>query len=180
MLTACAGQQSRPTEGRNVSTANASYPRIVRAEGVPLARAARNGLIAGIAMAMVMMMLGIFDRGFFAAPSSILAFFAGPTAYYPRDLDPSFLLGAMGHMMNATILGIVFATLVVRIVRPSGAAAFAVTGVAFSLVVLSVMWLVVLPLGANGEIVQESASFPVWVMGHVAFGAVGGLLASRS
>jgi hypothetical protein len=29
-------------------------------------RGARNGLIAGLAMAMVMMMLGLIDKGFFS------------------------------------------------------------------------------------------------------------------
>jgi hypothetical protein len=116
-------------------------------------RAARNGVLAGIAMAMVVMGLGLFDQGFFAAPSSIWAFFAGPPSYHPRELDLSFVLGAMGQMMNSAVLGVVFA-----------------------LGVLAVMWYVVLPLGANGELVKSAAAGWIWMAGHAAFGAVGGAL----
>jgi hypothetical protein len=116
-------------------------------------RAARNGVLAGIAMAMVVMGLGLSDQGFFAAPSSIWAFFAGPASYHPRELDLSFVLGAMGQMMNSAVLGVVFA-----------------------LGVLAVMWYVVLPLGANGELVKSAPAGWIWMAGHAAFGAVGGAL----
>jgi len=162
-----------------MTTANASYPRILSDRPTWALRGARNGLVAGVAMAMVMMMLGLFDQGFFAAPSSIWAFWAGPTAYHPRELDISALLGAMGHMMNSAVLGIVFAFLVMRILRPAGASASIASGMVFSLLALAVMWLVVLPLGANGGIVKGSAAIWIWVMGHAAFGAVGGLLSWR-
>jgi uncharacterized membrane protein YccF (DUF307 family) len=141
-----------------------------------LLRGARSGLIAGMAMAMVMMGLGLFDQGFFAAPSSIWAFLAGPAAYHPRELDVSFVLGAMGHMMNSVILGILFAGLVVRIVRPAGARASTLTGIAFALAVMAVMWYAVLPLGAHGDLVKNSAAGWIWVAGHAAFGMVGGWL----
>ncbi len=159
-----------------MTTANGSYPRILSDRPTWALRGARNGLVAGIAMAMVMMMLGLFDQGFFAAPSSIWAFWAGPAAYHPRDLDISALLGAMGHMMNSIVLGIAFAFVVTRIIGPGGAGASIAAGMAFSLLALAVMWLAVLPLGANGDIVKGSAAIWIWAMGHAAFGAVGGLL----
>ncbi len=159
-----------------MTTANASYPRgFSNGSGWAL-RGARNGLVAGVVMAMVMMMLGLFDKGFFAAPSSIWAFWAGPTAYHPRDLDISALLGAMGHMMNSIVLGIAFAFVVTRIVGPRSAGGSIAAGMAFSLTALAVMWFGLLPLGANGDIVKGSAAIWIWVMGHAAFGAVGGLL----
>lgn len=159
-----------------MTTADLSYSRTGSTNAGWVVRAARNGLIAGMAMAMVVMGLGIFDQGFFAAPSSIWAFFAGPASYQPRELDFSFVLGAMGHMMNSAVLGIVFAAIVARLVRPRSLFGSALSGVAFALGVLAVMWYVLLPLGANGDLVKGAAAGWIWIAGHVAFGAVGGAL----
>lgn len=159
-----------------MTTANASYSQTLSDRPTSAFRGARNGLVAGIVMAMVMMMLGLFDQGFFAAPSSIWAFWAGPAAYHPRELDGSALLGAMGHMMNSIILGVTFAVVFARIIEPRSAGASIATGITFSMLALAVMWFVLLPLGANGDIVKGSAAIWIWVMGHAAFGAVGGLL----
>jgi hypothetical protein len=142
-------------------------------------RGIRNGLIASLAMAMVMMVLGLFDRGFFAAPSSIWAFWAGPAAYAPTTFSLSFVLGAMGHMMNSAILGIVFAFIASRALHLSGTLASVMAGVVFALIVMAVMWLLVLPLGANGNIVKDSAATWIWALGHAAYGMVGGALYAR-
>ena len=142
-------------------------------------RGIRGGLVASIAMAMAMMGLGAFDQGFFAAPSAIWAFWAGPSAYTPHTLSLSVVIGAMGHMMNAAILGIVFAFIAARAVRPQGAVASILTGVTFALAVMAVMWIVVLPLSPNGEIVKDSAAKWIWIVGHAAYGMVGGLLFAR-
>lgn len=139
----------------------------------------RNGLVASIAMAMVMMVLGLFDHGFFAAPSAIWAFFAGPSAYAPTAFSLSFVIGAMGHMMNSAILGSVFAFTAARILRLRGTAEAVIAGTAFALVVMAIMWTLILPLGANGDIVKDSAALWIWVLGHAAFGTVGGLLFAR-
>ena len=140
-------------------------------------RGARNGVIAGLAMAMVMMMLGLIDQGFFAAPSSIWAFFAGPGAYHPHALDVAVVLGAMGHMMNSALLGLAFAFVATRVLQLSGTLPSVVGGIVFALGALALMWFAVLPLGANGEIVKGAAAVWIWVMGHMVFGAVGGWLA---
>jgi len=144
-----------------------------------LVRGFRNGVIASLAMAMVMMVLGIFDRGFFAAPSSIWAFWAGPSAYAPTTFSLGFVLGAMGHMMNAAILGIAFAFIATKVLRLTGMTEAILAGTAFALVVMAVMWTVVLPLSPNGVLVKESAALWVWVLGHVAYGMTGGLLYAR-
>ena len=149
-----------------------------RADGV-LVRGLRNGLIASVAMAMVMMVLGIVDRGLFAAPSSIWAFWAGPDAYSPTTLSLSFVLGAMGHMMNSAVLGIVFAFIAAKILRLGGTAEAILAGTGFALVVMAVTWTVLLPLGPNGNIVKDSAALWIWILGHVAYGLTGGLLYAR-
>lgn len=144
-----------------------------------LVRGLRNGLIASVAMAMVMMVLGIFDRGLFAAPSSIWAFWAGPSAYAPTTLSLSFVLGAIGHMMNSAILGIAFAFIAAKVFRLSGMTEAILAGTAFALVVMAIMWTVLLPLSPNGTIVKDSAALWIWVLGHVAYGMTGGLLYAR-
>ncbi|MEX2047901.1 MAG: hypothetical protein WEE03_12115 [Chloroflexota bacterium] len=160
-----------------MTTANATYRTSERPSDAGwILRGARNGVIAGLAMAMVMMMLGLIDQGFFAAPSSIWAFFAGPAAYRPHDLDVSVVLGAMGHMMNSAVLGLAFAFVATRVLRLSGTLPSVASGIVFALAALAVMWFAVLPLGANGEIVKGAAAVWIWVMGHTVFGAVGGWL----
>lgn len=141
-----------------------------------LARGIRSGLIASVAMAMVMMVLGLFDRGFFAAPSSIWAFWAGPSAYAPTTFSIGFVLGAMGHMMNSAILGIVFALIASKVLHVRGAGSSVAAGMIFGVVVMALMWIIVLPLGANASIVKESAATWIWVAGHAAYGMVAGAL----
>jgi hypothetical protein len=151
---------------------------MARGDGV-VVRGIRNGLVASLAMAMVMMVLGLFDRGFFAAPSSIWAFWAGPSAYAPTTFSLSFVLGAMGHMMNSAIFGIVFAFIAAKVLRLSGTAAAIMAGTVFALVVMAIMWTVILPLGPNGNIVKDSAATWIWILGHAAYGMTGGLLYAR-
>lgn len=154
---------------------------VVRADGDRglIVRGLRSGLVGSLAMAMVMMVLGLFDKGFFAAPSSIWAFWAGPGAYAPTSFSLGFVLGAMGHMMNSAVLGIVFALIASKALRLEGALASVVAAVVFALVVMAVMWLVVLPLGPNGAIVKDSAATWIWILGHAAYGMVGGFLYAR-
>ena len=161
-----------------MSAANATYAGAHGASRSPVAQGIRNGLIASLAMAMIMMVLGAFDTGFFAAPSSIWAFFAGPDAYAPHTLSLSFVLGAMGHMMNSAILGIVFAFVASRVLRISGVPAAVVAGTVYALVVMALMFVVVLPAFPNGAIVIDSAALWIWIAGHVAYGMVAGLLYS--
>jgi len=160
-----------------VTTANTAYRTSERPSDPGwILRGARNGVIAGLAMAMVMMMLGLVDQGFFAAPSSIWAFFAGSTAYHPHDLDIAVVLGAMGHMMNSALLGLAFAFVATRVLQLRGTLPLVASGIVFALAALAVMWFAVLPLGANGEIVKGAAAVWIWVMGHMVFGTVGGWL----
>jgi len=159
-----------------MTTANAYRTSEQPSDAGWILRGARNGVIAGLAMAMVMMMLGLVDQGFFAAPSSIWAFFAGPGAYHPHDLDVSVVLGAMGHMMNSALVGLAFAFVATRVLQLRGTLPSVFGGIIFALGALALMWFAVLPLGANGDIVKGAAAVWIWVMGHMVFGAVGGWL----
>lgn len=161
-----------------MSAANPTYPGPREAGGSWVVQGIRNGLVASVAMAMIMMVLGAFDTGFFAAPSSIWAFFAGPDAYAPHTLSLSFVIGAMGHMMNSAALGIAFAFVASRVLRIGGVPAAAVAGTVYALVVMALMFGVVLPAFPNGAIVIGSAALWIWIVGHVAYGMTGGLLYS--
>ncbi len=168
-----------------MAAASIGTPRAAAAGSDPRAgelarRGVRNGLIASLAMAMVMMVLGIFDRGFFASPSSIWAFWAGPSAYAPTTFSAGFVLGAIGHMMNSAALGIAFAFVATRIIRPKGLAPSLLSGITFALVVMAIMWVVVLPLSPNGTLVKDSAATWIWIVGHAAYGMTAGVLYSRS
>lgn len=127
------------------------------------------GIVGGLLFAMWMMVEGLFDEGFFAAPTSIWAFFAGPSAYHPKDLAlvPLFL-GVMGHMMNS----IIFALILLRIgsLGATGAVPTLTISVAKALLVMTVMFGVVLPLSPNGGIVYSSAPLWSWIVGHVMYG----------
>ncbi len=161
-----------------MGTANAAIGTQGAAAQNVIVRGLRNGLVASVPFAMVMMVLGIFDQGFFAAPSSIWAFWAGPSAYHPRDFDVGFVIGAIGHMMNSAVLGIVFGALASRVLKLGGTGASVVSGVVFALVVMAILWFVILPLAPNGQIVKDSSAGWIWILGHVAFGVTGGWLYS--
>lgn len=139
-------------------------------------RGIRNGLVASVAMAMAMMVLGAFDQGFFATPSAIWAFFAGPAAYTPHTLSSSVVIGGVGHMMNSALLGVLFAFIAARLVRPQGTTASVLAGTTFALIVLAILWRGVLPLFPNGDLVKASAALWIWIVGHAAFGMTGGFL----
>lgn len=159
-----------------MGAADRTYVGAPAAGASPVTMGIRNGLVASVAMAMVMMVLGAFDTGFFAAPSSIWAFFAGPAAYAPHTVSLGFVLGAMGHMMNSAVLGIVFALVASRVLGIGGVAAAVVAGTVYALVVMAVMFVGVLPAFPNGAIVINSAALWIWILGHVAYGMTGGLL----
>lgn len=161
-----------------MSSATASFPDSNVGRTPWPIRGIRNGLVASIAMAMVMMVLGAFDTGFFAAPSSIWAFFAGPAAYEPDAFSLGFVIGAMGHMMNSAMLGIVFAFLASRLLKLSGVLTTVMAAVIFALMVMGVMWTLVLPQTPNGDIVMDSAATWIWALGHAAFGMIAGWLSA--
>lgn len=71
-----------------------------------------------------------------------------------------------------------FAFVASRALRPEHALASVVVGTMFALGVMAVMWIVVLPAFPNGTIVVESAALWIWILGHAAYGMVGGLLFS--
>ncbi len=144
-----------------------------RQSGLAVSPRVVTGLLAGVGggilFAMWMMMEGLFDQGFFAAPTSIWAFWAGPSAYHPRDfaLVP-LLLGVMGHMMNSLILAVVM--LWVGSFWTRGAIPTLVVAIGKALAIMALTFLIVLPLSPNGAIVYNSSPLWSWAVGHMMFG----------
>ncbi len=128
-----------------------------------------GGLLGGVLFAMWMMLEGYFDEGLFSAPTSIWAFWAGPDAYHAKDfaLVP-FFLGAMGHMMNAIILGA--AMVFVGWFGARGAIPTLAVAMVKALVIMALMFGVVLRLSPYGDIVYHSAPLWSWIVGHLMFG----------
>ncbi len=158
-----------------MTTANASYPRIFSNGPAWALRGARNGLVAGVVMAMVMMMLGLFDKGFFAAPSSIWAFWAGPSVYAPTTVSLSFVIGAMGHMMNSAIFGLIFAGLFSRAARSR--LGLIIAGAIYGLVIFGIMWYGVVP-AIDPVMLKLNAT--VFAFAHFMWGVALGLLAPQA
>lgn len=131
---------------------------------------ALGGLLGGVLFGMWMMVEGLFDQGPFAAPTSIWAFWAGPSGYHPKDFEiVSLFLGMMGHMMNAVILGIV--AVLVGNFGARGAIPTLVVSVIKALVFMAIIFVVVLPLSPHGHFVYpDSSPLWPWVVGHLMFG----------
>lgn len=129
-----------------------------------------GGLLGGLLMGMWMMLEGLFDQGFFAAPTSIWAFWAGPGGYHPQDLEiVSLFLGLMGHMMNSAMIG-VLAVLVGNFVARGALATLALSMIK-PLIVMAIIFVAVLPLSPYGHFVYpDSAPLWAWIVGHLMFG----------
>lgn len=150
-------------------------------------------LLAGIAMAVLLMLVAtLLRKGFFtplylvAAPftgadeatTSMAAAEAGnPLFYAPGPVT----LGALVHLTSSLLSGAVFASLLPRI-RVAGPGVVA-AGVLYALAVMLVMSFAVLPLAAEvlggGTVVADMAArlgWATWIVAHVVYGLVLGRL----
>lgn len=129
------------------------------------------GLVAGMGFGMMEMVIeAIVGRGFWAPLRFIASVFT-----LGKDTDPSFsflpvVVGLMGHMMNAIILGLLFALVVSRIA--SGVIGLALAGVAYAAGIFVVMWFLLLPLIDPAMLLVNGAGFFV---SHLMYGLLLGL-----
>ena len=150
-------------------------------------------LLAGIAMAVLLMLVAtLLRKGFFtplylvAAPftasdeatTSMAAAKAGDPLFYAPG---AVTLGALVHLTCSMLFGAVFASLVTRI-RVAGPGVVA-AGVLYALAVMLVMSFAVLPLAAEvlggGVVVVDMAvrlGWATWIVAHVVYGLVLGRL----
>ncbi len=151
---------------------------ISRATGgsaAPAVRAGVAGLIAGLPLAMWLMIVGIFASNLWAPPQGIAQAVGIGHAGHDFQLVP-FILGVMGHMLNSIILGLVF--LAVAAVLNLRGLASVIVGMIYGIVAYeTISWVVLRGLlsGTSGSFLSAN---PEWsrIIGHLMFGAVLGLL----
>jgi hypothetical protein len=150
-------------------------------------------LLAGIAMAVLLMLVATLLRKGFLTPLYLVAApFTGAdeaiaSAAEAEAGDPLFYapgvvtLGALIHLTCSLLLGAVFASLIprIRVVGPGVVAA----GVLYALAVMLAMSFAMLPLAAEvlsgGAVVADMAAqlgWANWIVAHVVYGLVLGRL----
>jgi hypothetical protein len=138
-------------------------------------RAGAAGLIAGLVFAMWAMIVGIFTTNLWAAPQGIGQALGIGHQGHDFQIVP-FIIGLAGHMMNSIILGLIFLAIAVAL-QLRGVAAV-VVGMIYGIVVYAVMYWVVLRTllsGTSGSFLSANPEWS-WVVGHLMFGAILGLL----
>jgi hypothetical protein len=138
-------------------------------------RAGRAGLIAGLVFAMWAMIVGIFTTNLWAPPQGIGQVLGIGHAGHDFQIVP-FIVGLMGHMMNSIILGLIFLAIAAALnVRGIG---LPLVGMIYGIVVYVVMYPIVLRnllSGTSGSFLSSNPEWS-WVLAHLMFGAVLGLL----
>jgi hypothetical protein len=133
------------------------------------------GLIAGLVFAMWAMIVGIFTSNLWAAPQGIGQALGIGHQGHDFQIVP-FIVGLAGHMMNSIIFGLIFLAIAVAL-QLRGVAAV-VVGMMYGIVVYAVMYWVVLRnllTGTSSSFLSANPEWS-WVLGHLMFGAVLGIL----
>lgn len=133
-------------------------------------------------MAMFMMMVTAFTgMGFLAPLYAIAATFNASWAMTKGlDLLP-ILIGLMIHMVNSAVFGLVFALLAAWLFpRALTLPAAIAVGMVWGLIVLAVNQIIVLPLVDRPMETATSGIFGWWLIGHLMFGVVLGVIAGAS
>jgi len=142
-------------------------------------RAGAAGLIAGLVFAMWAMIVGIFTTNLWTAPQGIGQALGIGHQGHDFQIVP-FIVGLAGHMMNSIIFGLIFLAIAVAL-QLRGLAAV-VVGMIYGIVIYAVMYWVVLRellSGTSGSFLSANPEWS-WVLGHLMFGAVLGLLFAYS
>ena len=138
-------------------------------------RAGTAGLIAGLVFAMWAMIVGLFTSNLWAPPQGIGQALGLGHQGHDFQVVP-FIVGLMGHMMNSIIFGLIFLAIAVALMLRGIAAV--VVGMMYGIVVYAVMyWLVLRNLlsETSGSFLSANSEWS-WILGHLMFGIVLGLL----
>jgi len=128
-------------------------------------------LVAGLGFAMTEMIVeAIWGRGLWS-PLRFIASVLTPG----RNADPSFaagpvLVGAVGHMIDSVVFGLIFLGVAGRFLH--GAAALALAGAGYGVILFLGAWFVVLPIVDPAMMLLNA---PAFLAGHVMFGLLLGL-----
>lgn len=154
--------------------ANRDWGRIVVWGGIA-------GLIGGIAMAMLMMIVtAVMGMGFLKPLYLIAAtFHRSWAADMGFHLGP-MLVGAMTHMFNAILFGIIFALLLAWIVRRgAGIGGALVAGMIWGIILLVFNQFVTLQIfdpPLAHAVTMTSTIFIWWLISHLMYGAITGAI----
>ena len=140
------------------------------------------GLVGGIVMAMFMMLVTALTGMGFLAPLYAIAATFNPSWAMSKgfDLTPS-LVGLMLHMVNSAVFGLIFVVLA-RWIYPRALTLpmAAMAGMVWGLVLLAVNQTIVLPLVDRPMATATSGIFVWWLIGHLMFGVVLGVIAGAT
>ncbi len=152
-----------------------AIPHSTGASLAPEIRAGAAGIIASLPLAMWLMIAGIFASTLWAPPQGIAQAVGIGHQGHDFQLVP-FVLGLMGHLTNATILGLIF--LGIATVLNLRGLGTVVGGAIYGIVAYTIIYWVALRGFLSGTSGSFLSSDPQWVfiIGHLMFGAVLGLL----
>lgn len=148
---------------------------------------ATAGLVAGMAMAMWQMVVGAIaqeptavagiDSSFWTAVTSIPSVVLGTDWFHGSFDFGAVVLGLMGHMMNAMMIGIAGILLITRLLgsRPSTVHAVAL-GMTFGLAVQLLMVNLVVNQIQTVQTLSTSTPEWSWWIAHAMFGGILGLV----
>ncbi|MGD9892775.1 MAG: hypothetical protein AB7R89_01685 [Dehalococcoidia bacterium] len=142
-----------------------------------LTKAAIAGVVAGIAMAMVAMVIAaIADDGLWAPPRAVTGMsFGEQHAGSGFALGP-VVVGMALHMMLSAVFGVVYALLVGLATRALAIGPQIVAGMAWGLVLWAVNTFLIAPVLPGGELMTEAMPAWSWLVVHLLFGAMLGLI----
>jgi len=140
------------------------------------------GLIGGIVMAMFMMIVtALTGMGFLAPLYAIAATFNHAWAMTKGFDLAAILVGLMLHMVNSAVFGLIFALLGAWLLpRALALPAAAMAGMVWGLILLAINQLIVLPLVDAPMAVATNGIFGWWLVGHLMFGVVLGVIAGAT
>jgi hypothetical protein len=142
-----------------------------------LGKAAVAGVVAGMAMAMVAMVIAaIAGDGFWAPPRALTGTLFGAEYAGSGFALGSVVVGMIVHMMLSAAFGVVYALLVGLATRALGVGPQVAAGMAWGLVLWAVNTFLIAPRLSGGELMTEAMPAWTWLAVHLLFGAMLGLL----
>lgn len=144
-----------------------------------LRRGIIGGLIGGMAMAMLIMIVtAARGMGFLKPLYLIAALFHQPWAMVSGVQIGPLLIGAMLHMVNAVIFGLIFVLVAEAIARGNriGSSLGVAAGMAWGLVLLVVNQALILPLVDPAMATATNGMMAWWVVSHLMYGLVLGVV----
>ena len=141
---------------------------------------AMGGMAGGMAMAMFSMLVAIGRDGFWAPVRGITSVVFGDEHYGGGFDFWTVVVGAAGHMMNAVVLGAVFAIVAGLLLSRASVVTTLMAGAVYGLVVWAVMVPGVAHAIQGSDLFVDSVPQWAWIAGHLMFGLITGMAVSMA